>query len=532
MKKSNATRDLVNIYPPETRVRHEQSVGFTFLNAFGKTLEYMDRSLIRSKHNQYLLTANLNEIDLLYKVTLPTTFSFTVDTSDPAVDQEIAPTVSGYIDGSWLSVTQASLNSLEELWYNSLPSRVTLGDSITNIDYELLSFTASGVGIEGDWEHHLDDGGWLWVTASGGSQYLRVEDANLYRGRVTVRGTTKRGQEDAETLVFPWDMTQHTEKEWKTIEKIEAHDIEDDVILTVKSANFNATDRIDFWNTAYSDMRRKIDEFWGLGWASEGSSLERIRYITDEWEQLILGMTDKYVEEAWELLDSNYNPVSLVDMVIQPFTSRAWAISSSGQLYCYEAEADMVSGISFLRDRTPGSYVRIDIEPRWVLYGEDIVFLPWHARALQEINRYRVWYQTPGGVKYGLLNGSPVAWSSDFWVTGGELGREIEGEITISAGERGEYLLALEVDLDDGTTHKDRVIVSVNYKLPVCSIDISDIISNPILGMDFDSNQKLWIKTSDTFYQLDFHTDQMLVDYKNKIIYFKEPYTQVSINND
>ena len=77
-------------------------------------------------------------------------------------------------------------------------------------------------------------------------------------------------------------------------------------------------------------------------------------------------------------------------------------------LYCFDIGPQMVSGVSRVKDRTAGTFAQIDIEPRWVLIGEDIDFIPWYARPVDIISKYRLWYETPSGDRWGLLAGQPV----------------------------------------------------------------------------------------------------------------------------
>jgi len=189
----------------------------------------------------------------------------------------------------------------------------------------------------------------------------------------------------------------------------------------------------------------------------------------------------------------------------------------------------MADSLDLIRDRTPGSHVQIDISPKWLLLGEDIDFVPWHARPIQEIVKYRLWYQTPGGVRYGLLDGSPVGFDTNFWVVGRQLKRTVADLQTITAVERGEYLLALEAVFDDESTHTEKVLVSVNYKIPRGTIDVSSFVTDPIIGIDFDADQAMWVQTADKYYKIALHTDIMLIDYTNKILYFKEPYEEVAV---
>jgi hypothetical protein len=532
MKKSAVTQELTNIYPPWARIRKDdQSVGYQLLNAVAQPMEHMEKQLIKGRSNAFLATANLDEIDLTHRVLLPETFSFDEDTSDPAGPVPVVPTVSGFLNSQWYDIVIAPQNDIESFWYDSIPNRASLTDTVSGVDHELLSFVNDGFIVSGLWEHHLDTG-FLYVEASGPGTYLEKVGEELRRARVTLYGTNRQGQEDSETIIFPWPMYQRTLKEWNSITSIETRDMDEGIEVRLFSGAFKEEDYLDFWNLRYSENRRKVDDFWALGSIGQGSTLERAQYVTDEWEQLVLGFTDKEAKEAWELLDEYSLPVSGVDLTVQPFSDNVWVTTTSGLIHCYGTDSQMFENLDLVKDRTPGSHVQIDIEPRWLLLGEDIDFIPWHARPLEEIVRYRIWYQTPSGTRWGLLNGTQVPFSSDFWVVGRQLKRTIADLVTITATERGEYLLVLETIFDSDVTHTEKILVSVNYKLPKATIDISSLVTDSILGIDFDSDQSLWVRTSDKYYKIALHTDIMLIAYTNKVMYFKEPYEEVAVETN
>jgi hypothetical protein len=108
--------------------------------------------------------------------------------------------------------------------------------------------------------------------------------------------------------------------------------------------------------------------------------------------------------------------------------------------------------------------------------------------------------------------------------------RVIIDDITVTPAIRGEWLFVVESEFVDGTIHTDKVIARVQYKNPETTIDISDVITAPIVGLDFDADQQLWVLTDDDFYhRLKFHKDIALVDYDNKIIYLHEDYRDLKV---
>ena len=530
MKKSRLTQELVNVFPPWARTRtSDQSVGYTMFNALAQPMERMQQALQRTGANTQVATANLDEIDLIYKAVLPVNYEFEQDTTDPIYPVPVVPDVTARIGSTWYTPSSVDPPTVKAFWYDSLPNRADIEDVVSGVDYELMSMPASGVTQSGIWEHHLESGN-IWIECVGGVRYLQTVNGTLYRGRVVLRGINSQGIEDMESIIFPWDMKQRSTKEWQKITKVETYDMENSVEVIVTSANFQAPDRQAPYNLAFSENRKKIDTFYGLGTTTSGSTLERIGFVSDEWQQLIIGFIDKEAKERWELLDSDGMSVDAQDLALQPFTDRAWVVTPSGILYCYDTHSDMVSGFERIRGRTPGSEVQLDVGTPYVLLGEEIEFMPWHARPVQEIIRWRMWYETPSGVRYGLKDGAPVSMSSYFWVDGGLLKRNIGNATAITATERGEYLLVLEALFVDETTHTEMVLVPVNSKRPIATIDLTDYFSGiNIQGIDFDANQDMWFRSGQKYYLVKLHSDVMLVDFDKKILYFKEPYEEVRV---
>jgi hypothetical protein len=533
MKKALSTQSLRAFYPTWSDIRTSwQSVGTQLLNVFGAQFDDMNIYLEKMKRNAFLTSVNLDEVDWVYKVELPTTFSFTLDTTDQLQSVYSPPTVRGLVinnvHSGYVDVSIADENTLENMWYKSIPSRVDLQDEQTGSDI-LLHWPAPSFPYSGLLTHHISDGGKLYIETTSGTQYVSInDDGELDRGKITLTGTTRKGTKETETLVFPWDMKQSTSKEWKNITYVDTENLEDDVSIEIRSANFDWGPYLSFYNMRWSDIDTKIDEFWNIESIDTGTALSLVGYITDEWQNLVLGFSGKTTKDRWELINTDLSSIDAIDLAVQPFSERAWLVDDSS-LYCFSLEETMVSGVDFLVDKTPDSNFKIELSNDYYTIGDDIVFTPLHIRPLKQVDRYRLWYKAPSGTKYGLNAGIQVAFSSDFWQYPTELKRELEGEVTINASERGEYKICLEVYYPGDILYIEKIVVPIKYKQPLSKIDISDYVSGVILGVDFDSDQQLWVKTDSGYFNFSLHSDLMIVDYSDKIVYLKEDYEEVDI---
>jgi hypothetical protein len=536
-KKYVTTRELANIYPRWSKVRTDElSVGYRMLNSIAAPMEYMQKSLEKMEKNTFLTTANLDEIDITYRFLLPKTFEFEFDSTDPTNVVPITPVTSGLHLDEWHSIALAEHNDIESFWYDPIPDRASITDAISGVNDLLLTLSSEDGTVSGLWKHHLADtdlnGGKLYIETAGGTQYLRIGDDNIVeRGRVVLTGKTRKGTQEQETLIFPWDSKQATQKEWEELTKVDVFDMEDGIQIEIRSSDITTGPYLDFWNLRYSDNRKKIDTFWELGY-EDISTLDLIKYTSDEWQQLVLGFSDRNTVNRWELLNTDSNvisglniTVSGVDVAVQPFTDRAWVITEDAQLYCYDLIEDMTSGLNNLRGITSGAHVQIEIEQPEVVLGEAIEFIPWHARPLKEIRSYDLWYKKPDGTK--------VAIDDAIIADGTPLTRSVKNLVSIPTTQRGGYLLAVETTFVDGDVQIYKTLANVNYKIPLVQFDLSSTISGVVEGLEFDSDQRMWVKTTnDDFYKIDMHYDLMLIDYDKKIVYFREPYDEVNFGTD
>lgn len=532
MKNSNKTKQLTASFPEWAKIRDEQSIGYTFLNVLAQPLEELDKQLEKMLRNQYIPSFNLDEIDLTYKVELPSTFSFTLDLTDPTNPVKVAPTLQGLVINDVISgyvdVDIAEDNDLKTFWYDSLPNRVTYGE-VASGEYVLLTLSNDEVTWSGEMTHHLADessgGGSLWIEVADGTPYIRKNETlnRIERSQVRIEGVTRKGTEDEETFAFGWDEKQKSLKEWRRINKIDISHMNTGTTIQLRSGDFNEGPYWSFWNNRFADSKKKIDEFFDLGTTIAGNStLEYISHISDDFRLLIQGFDDKEVKKSWELLDEDDNTLNLVDLTVQPFTDRIWTVTSDGQLLCYDSREDMIENFEFLKDKTSGANVQLQFDYTNILLGEDFVFRPLHLRIEQEILKYRVWWTDPDGTEYFHTD--------DDWLFPTQTLRLLGEDFTVTPAIRGEWLFNVETVFIDETEQTDKRIGVVTYKNPLVTLDLSSIISQPIVGLDFDNDQQLWVLTDDDFYhRIDFHTDIALVDYNNKVIYLKENYTDLKV---
>lgn len=525
-KYSIVTQELANVLPTWSAIRFdEQSVGQRLFNSFALELEDVQNEMIRHGKNYHIATANLKELDWLYRVELPSTFEFTETGSDTFQTAYDPPVVSGQIGGVWRTVDVAEDNDLCSFWYEHVPDRISLGAAYSG-DYHLLDDIADNTPFSGVFIPYKP--GRLSVDLSGGTQYISIDDdKTIKRAQVIISGTTRGGVEETETLAFPWDQSQSTFKEWESVDAINCLNIEDGVAINVRMGDFACGPYLDFWNIAVSPYRRKIDCFWDVTSSAYGTTLDRLQYSTDDIRDMLNGLFTRYNERRWELLDTGGQSISAIDMAQQPFSDYIWAVSDS-KLYCYSRFLTTVEDVAPLMDSSENRKVYIEFSEDHTVRGEEIEVLFTNPDYQNKVFSYQAWVELPDGSMSGILNGSFVTYVAGA-KTYTNLYREFVDKIVFEPDQLGEYVFCFEAVMSDGETHVCKRVLSVDSKTALAEFSLPSGVLG-VVGIDFDSDQDLVVATNSGYYTIIFHHDVMLVDYDGAVIYFREPYDTVNVS--
>ena len=96
--------------------------------------------------------------------------------------------------------------------------------------------------------------------------------------------------------------------------------------------------------------------------------------------------------------------------------------------------------------------------------------------------------------------------------------------------QHGDYIYRLEVKYTDGSTSIDERIVSVLSQIPITQYALSSMgISDAGVGVDIDSEGKLWISTSTKQCKIKPSYHYMLLDFDSKILYTREKYDSIEV---
>lgn len=537
VNESRIGKQLVLGFPDWSEIRkNNQSLGYSLLNTIlGIPLEELDRKVIDVGKSYFLTTSNCDVPGHSYVLDLGYDYSFTVDNADAYNPIYTNPTVSGQIGSIWYSITQATDNSLEELLLD-VPDRWTYEEVASGINgVTLLSQPVSAFPISSSIPFP-EVPNRLSIEVSGGELFLYKGDENeLHRARVVITGTTAGGLEACEIIPFIYDEIKTTDKEWESITRVDVLELEPDTaIVTIKDFHLSQENRPDFYNLEFNDLGETTDIFWALEqnpntghwclekrtWAIDGFAL-RVSIGNEVGKKTLV---------SFELLDQGSNNITPLDLAIKPFSTDVYVVSS-GELFVYDTDVPLPDR-SLLTKKTddPCAIIETSASLANIYQGDEVDLDLRFRRPIKNVRSHRLYYETPTGEVSGLITGTNYLSSSDFWVHGdADRGRLRATEhTTLSA--LGDYIFTLETEYTDDTLDIDQRIFSVLSKTPKAEYILSSLVPVNVSGIDFDCNNSLWLGGVDQKkYRLQGHKDQMVIDYKNKRLYFLEDYDLVKV---
>jgi len=546
-KESLVIQELANNFPSWSKIRTDiDSNGQRLLNSAGLELEDLDKILIKIDKNVHITTFNLDEIDQLYKIDLTANTDLQEQFTNTNITTYTVPTITGILDSSIkFSIEDVALGNtssnvivdviedgnLKTFWEESLPNAFISGSSITGV---MAPVTKNMIELDSitSIDHPLKiirGGGSFYFNLVSKYPYIKQGTDSILRSRIVISGETRKGLAETETIVFPWTGFIRSKKEWKKIDSITSFDTEDPdgstATLEIRGDNCLQDEYLSQTNLKWSQNRNKIDEFWRVNLSS--SSLERIEYSTDNWRLLLEGSNNKIPKDRWRLENSSGQLLTNIkDLELLPFKEMAWILTED-KLYLYNLDKNLKTRIDYIqKNTTKDSTTSIIIDVEDVVLTEKTYFSLFRKKLDKRIASYHAWYINPND---STDTKNDISGTSSSHTINSSTNRILfAGELAISL--KGEYIFGVDVLFEDGTTETVADLLNVKSKEPLKSFNLSDLgITNPV-GLFFDSDQKLWIKTTTTYEEIRFYKNKALIDHTRKNIYFLEKYKSLAVN--
>jgi hypothetical protein len=547
------TQKLLNSYPMWSSIRNdEQSNGAQFLNTIGLQLEDLHEQLINIEKNYTIPFANVTDIDILYKFQLPKTYQFTIANNDTTNPIYSPPTVAGTIGSSVYTVGLSQFNDVESFWYDSIPTRInTASFPVTNIVTDLASVNMYGViasitesqspyiaNINLDQPYTR-----LWVQCVGGTQYIDIDqNSNVQRSSIVITGITRKGIQESETLIFLHDDLLPTMKEWQSISKLEIYNISPNttnVRLLAHRFRRNQTPLLQpprsFYNLYSSaESKQDMDIFWELGINGSGNSVAKLQtWDTDDIRVRMNGFISLDTLRSFELHNiSNVAITTANDLAVEPFSNRIVVVDNT-KLYLFDGDWTLPA-MNIMDKKDVNVMSVMQTSTYHITPGDSFSIEYFWQRQITDPVRHRVWVQYPDGTLHNALAGSFSSYDSSAYLFNNPVDRFLRAKEQYVLTTVGDYIFNMEVVYSNGVKEIDQRIISVDSKKALTEFSFASIAPGGILrGVDFDSDHNIWIlvDTSSTFTKIKVQLayDIMMIDYQNKVIFFKEKYDQIRV---
>jgi len=499
-----------------------------YLNSIGIVYEDLYKGLAVESQNNYVSTANLDEIDVVYKVNLPRNFNFSVNDHDPANPIHIAPIVTAVIDDVVTSIPAAEDNDINSFWYDTFPNRVKIEGDTTDVSTPIMAPTAIG-DLASATINTFPLEGRVSITISDASDFINLKRV-VQRGFVKITGTTRKGQEDTEILHFITNTTTLSVKEWRRIDTVAVHGIFPlTATVSIHLFDFNVDETIDALNLYVDEVRESVMFTGVVPQGSTGSTVQHKIFAATNLGLLQQGFTSFDVREQAELLDSNGDPVLSRDFATQPFQDKLFVLGDD-KLYIYYNQMPYPN-YKDLGGETPDALMVANTERISYIRNQTVKIYSDRQFPTKRVLKNRWTITKPDGVRKRLgVDATEWALTYSGWILNG-LSDTIHFKkqiIDFVPDQVGTYTIQLDVLYHDGETQTDKHAFNVNAIMPGQVLDLPAIVQDSE-GIAFDSDQNLWIKQGNTAYKMKMFTDNMIVDFERKILYFHEEYDKVTI---
>ena len=490
---------------------------------------------------RFLNTVSLSEIDVLYETRLGQGFEFQYDESDFRIPKLLQPDINVVIGegDSQTQIEMTSDNSIEEFWYNTIPTRLTVEED--TLLYQSVLYE-SEIGIEEFTSFNaIYEPGYLFVTIQDGVEFTNRDTSE--QGYIKLSGINRRGTFDTEIILFIYNSTMVSLKEWKSLSSIQTFNIgPSSATIKVDAINFN-------YNDYQYNSERYVDQFNNektLYLNSEevgGKSFLNYEVVTASTVQdLLAGIDTKYEIDKVKLLNlTEENITGIIDIAIQPDATRMYALTST-QIIAYDTRPEAID-YTKLVGKTPDSEVYIYINNESALEGDTIELKPERHMNTKRIIKYKWDLEKPDGSKVTflyndvagnfleqsyVLDGDYDGWNKNPYETT-DPNNFYHRALDYTIGDAGEYVWTLSIEYLDGSVDVDKRILAVKIISPL--VELNHGLPN-VTGIAFNSDYELCILDSssiDVVHKVNLHYDTAMLDIENKILYTREEYFSIDV---
>lgn len=533
--RSWATQRLANYFPSWSRARTDEfSLVQQLLHPVGCSLEDMFTQLTRASRNNFLESADISQVDIADYFILPRSFPVSVDNLDEENPRYRAPTGTAKYE-NYLGISiPVSLSSLEE---NNLEGFLTAdptgveitGASVVRLAVlEETAFSALGEAIFSDPPVPTN----LYLTIADATDFRSIIGTQFIRGFVKITGISSKEIEESEVIDIAWNRTIRTKIRWKSLTSVEVVSIyPDTATIKIEADSFFLDRHLDDINLFVDDVSERQ-----VYYSVQGTDDARTELLYESYSVLNLGdledgHTTYDVNKIIEIRDTANASLEIANIAYDSWTETIYG--TDGEFLYFWDLAPLYPSIRGELFSTPGLSNRIYTEQgRFIGLGDDIEFCSRRQRDDKQISAIRWTIYAPNGTKYYLdLADTMQVWSNPRtgWIYAGHTTENLWNlKFHPEFNQRGVSFVVLETMYAEQLYEKDVYPVIVESLVARKQL----FLPEELLGstrVSFDANGTLWFYDAGLMTPARLRHDVFLMDYSRKVAYFRERYTEVTL---
>ena len=529
------TQRIVNTYPIWTKIRKDpSSFGFRMNSVFGEHFDFVNAEL-KQNYLAYQLAKEPLGLGEVWFINLePDDYMMSTATTGGSLIWTYPTVVAD-------SILLSRIESLEELYW-SIPTRIALADTLGIEDLQVATKAYLSLPVIND----MSLSARLKVTVANSTNWFKKTALNnrLQPGvhRVVLDGYDINGDEVIEDIDVLDDSDYFSRKIYSQITDIKTQGFDGDVTLSMYSSKSVLEDPFHM-AVADNGVEGPLYLELALNGVSNTSEITYYTSIIKQGENYKDGTNEVpyNTEVVWvqALLDSTGNEIEVVDLTINPNTTRLYVLDTLGYIHIYEYGLQRFTPPSLQTELTKATYVDIDAVQPWASYGETLMLFTRFSRPRFPVSSVQIKRISPASVVNYLQ--ADKTWSATPYSFPGNPNAKglIENtfqDITFTNefDEFGQWeFYCTCTSVHDVTISYTGVMVDVVEALASLSTGITDgvalnysddnflTITKDVPGPDGEAN---------TIYKFREYSDVYLADEENQTLYLREEYASVEVS--
>jgi hypothetical protein len=527
------TQRLVNTYPSWSKIRKDpSSFGFRYSSVAGEHFDFVYSELKQNYLSFQLLKEGLG-LEALWQIDLSKD-DYILSTSTTGGSLSWAyPQVVGDL------IALERIESLEELYW-SLPTRIGQQEVFTS-DFIIATKTY----LEPPVINTMSVSSRLRVRITNSTNWFkRTSFLNrLEPGihRVVIEGYDINGDLVREHLDVLDDGDYFTRNIFSEILDVDSQGFDGDITLDMYSDKVTLEDPFHF-GISDSGLEGPLYLELSNNLISNTGEIAYYTTLVKQGENYKDGMSEIPYnrEDLWvqALFDSSGDEIEVVDITINPNTTRLYALDSSGNIHIYEYGLQRFTPPTQQDSLTKATYIDIDATQPWASYGQTLMMFTRFNRPRFPVSSVQIKRISPSGIINYLQ--ADKTWSVSNYSFPGDpnakgLFENTFKDITFDNefDEYGQWEFYCTTNtVHDTTVSYTGVMVDSLTALTTLSTGLDEVVS---INYSHDNYlvvavEPLIINDPYTLYKYKEYSDVFLADEENQSLFFREEYANIEVS--